>query len=79
MNLYNSYYIVVEVINLVWLIVNFLADDDDITPYATFTLKPISGMDTTRSLMSVPSGRGADSYSSNSIEGEFVVVCYLFD
>lgn len=44
-------------------------DDDDITPYATFTLKTISGCDTSRSLMSVPSVRGPDSHSSNSIEG----------
>ena len=46
------------------------SDDDDITPYATFTLKPICGMDTTRSLMSVPSMRAPDSHSSNSIEGD---------
>jgi len=45
-------------------------DDDDITPYATFTLKPICGMDTTRSLMSVPSMRAPDSHSSNSIEAD---------
>lgn len=45
-------------------------DDEDITPYATFTLKPICGMDTVRSLMSVPTLRAPDSHSSNSIEGE---------
>jgi len=45
-------------------------DDDDITPYATFTLKPICGMDTSRSLMSVPSIRAPDSHSSNSIEAD---------
>ena len=45
-------------------------DDGDITPYATFTLKPIiSGHDTTRSLMSVPTIRATDSHSSGSIEG----------
>ena len=49
----------------------YYLDDDDITPYATFTLKPINGMDTTRSLMSVPSVRGPDSHSSNSIEGTY--------
>ena len=49
---------------------NNIADDDDITPYATFTLKPICGMDTSRSLMSVPSIRAPDSHSSNSIEGD---------
>ena len=46
--------------------------DGDPTPYATFTLKPIiSGMDTTRSLMSAPSTiRATDSiHSSGSIEG----------
>ena len=47
--------------------------EEDITPYATFTLKPICGMDTTRSLMSVPSVRGPDSHSSNSIEGDILL------
>lgn len=51
------------------------ADDEDITPYATFTLKPICGMDTNRSLMSVPSIRGPDSHSSNSIEGKKLSNC----
>ena len=47
--------------------------DGDPTPYATFTLKPIiSGVDTTRSLMSAPSTIRAateSSHSSGSIEG----------
>lgn len=45
------------------------ADDEDITPYATFTLKPICGTDTTRSLMSAPSAPATDSQSNDSIEG----------
>ena len=64
---------------------NFFLDDDDdddddgdITPYATFTLKPISGMDTCRSLMSAPSvrGRADDSHSPNSIEADVNGVLY---
>lgn len=54
-------------------------DDGDITPYATFTLKPISGMDTCRSLMSAPSsvrGRADDSHSPNSIEADVNGVLY---
>jgi hypothetical protein len=55
-------------------------DDGDITPYATFTLKPISGMDTCRSLMSAPSvvsrGRPDDSHSPNSIEADVNGVLY---
>ena len=56
-------------------------DDDDITPYATFTLKTIQGMDTSRSLMSAPtiraSGGGySDSYSTNSIEGISQYKCW---
>ena len=47
--------------------------DGDPTPYATFTLKPIiSGVDTTRSLMSAPPTIRAateSSHSSGSIEG----------
>lgn len=52
-----------------WFPVINAVDDDDITPYATFTLKPICGTDTVRSLMSVPTMRAPDSHSSNSIEG----------
>jgi hypothetical protein len=62
-------------------------DDDDAdgdpTPYATFTLKPIiSGMDTTRSLMSAPptTVRATDSsHSSGSIEGIDSIMCSLFN
>lgn len=55
-------------------------DDGDITPYATFTLKPINGMDTCRSLMSAPSAASSglpdDSHSPNSIEADVNGVLY---